>query len=65
MIDFNKIRNGYRDEIEKLKPLLRNAYQSIYDYKRQRTAGNDNATDTIKDGEWIRIDAVSGVVMGV
>jgi hypothetical protein len=42
MFDFNKIRNGYGAELAQLKPLLRNAYQSIHDYQLHRTIDNEN-----------------------
>lgn len=52
MINFNKIRNGYRTELAQLKPLLRTAYQSIHDYQLERNYENemimrDAITDTI------------------
>jgi phosphohistidine swiveling domain-containing protein len=41
MVDFNKIRIGFEDERKKLRPLLRDAYQSIYDYQLHRTTENE------------------------
>jgi len=42
MFDFNKIRNAFRDELAQLKPLLREAYQTLHDYQLHRTIENEN-----------------------
>jgi phosphohistidine swiveling domain-containing protein len=41
MSAFNKIRIGFEDERQNLKPLLRAAYQSIYDFQLHRTSENE------------------------
>jgi phosphohistidine swiveling domain-containing protein len=54
MIDFNKIRNGYGTELSLLKPMLRNAYQSIHDYQLQRNTENEiKMREAITDTETI------------
>jgi len=40
-MDFNKIRNGFRDEMTALKPLLHAAYRSIHAYQMQRNSDKE------------------------
>ncbi|MCQ6562802.1 PEP-utilizing enzyme [Paenibacillus mendelii] len=39
---FNKIRIAYGEVLERFKPILRNAYQSIYHYQLDRTTENES-----------------------
>jgi len=39
---FNKIRIAYGEVLENFKPILRNAYQSIYSYQLDRTTENES-----------------------
>lgn len=39
---FNTIRNAYGEVLENFKPILRNAYQSIYTYQMDRTSDNES-----------------------
>lgn len=39
---FNKIRIAYGEVLENFKPILRNAYQSIYNYQLDRTTENES-----------------------
>jgi phosphohistidine swiveling domain-containing protein len=41
MFDFNKIRISFEAELAELKPLLRNAYQSIHVYQLHRNTENE------------------------
>ncbi|MFC3773190.1 hypothetical protein [Paenibacillus sp. GCM10012303] len=41
MFDFNKVRNGFGDELAQLKPLLREAYQTVHEYQLQRIPANE------------------------
>jgi phosphoenolpyruvate synthase/pyruvate phosphate dikinase len=41
MVDFNKIRISFEAELEQLKPLLCNAYQSIHVYQLHRNTDNE------------------------
>ncbi|WP_199615250.1 PEP-utilizing enzyme [Paenibacillus alkalitolerans] len=40
-IIFNKIRIAYGEQLEKFKPILRKAYQSIYNYQLDRSPDNE------------------------
>ncbi|MFD1676728.1 PEP-utilizing enzyme [Alicyclobacillus fodiniaquatilis] len=41
MVIFNKIRIAYGEQLHKFKPLLQEAYQSIYKYQLKRTTENE------------------------
>lgn len=52
-IIFNKIRIAYGEQLQKFKPILRKAYQSIYNYQLDRSPENEmemrNAIDATKE----------------